>query len=340
MANNASSSSNSLVPVVVPESVSQDVNGKPSAGLENPSSVRNLKDLLKMTTQMVNAETDNFGSTDMESIEEKRIFLNNVLSTISVNVQEEMNNSINLLLDTNKSVEEHEYAFDVIEEYTDNIDYANDFQKLGGFQVFTPGLKSQHSTVRCKTAELIATLVQHNPYCQDKFMEEPSYINLLMSLVNTDPVDDVRVKALHALSGLVRHNVSAFWKFIDLGGSNLILEALKSSCNKLKTKAAFLVYSTCHMGNDVADMFVAKGLVEILCQIIVNMESLDDNYHELFLSALNQLLRMSPVKVKDICVKVENLNQALCKLRDSYPDDSTHQDEKDQILWLLETLTL
>lgn len=44
---------------------------------------------------------------------------------MSVNVHEEMNNSINILLDSNKSVEEHEYAFDVIEEYADNIDYAN-----------------------------------------------------------------------------------------------------------------------------------------------------------------------------------------------------------------------
>lgn len=44
---------------------------------------------------------------------------------MSVNVQEEMNNSINILLDAAKSAEEHEYAFDVIEEYIDNIDYAN-----------------------------------------------------------------------------------------------------------------------------------------------------------------------------------------------------------------------
>lgn len=76
----------------------------------------------------------------------------------------------------------------------------SDFQKLGGFQVFTPGLKSEHSTVRCKTAELIATLVQHNPYCQDKFSSEPTYIQMLMSLVETDPVDDVKIKAFHALS--------------------------------------------------------------------------------------------------------------------------------------------
>jgi len=44
---------------------------------------------------------------------------------MSVNVHEEMNNSINILFDSNKQVDEHEFAFDVIAEYVDNIDYAN-----------------------------------------------------------------------------------------------------------------------------------------------------------------------------------------------------------------------
>lgn len=44
---------------------------------------------------------------------------------MTVNVHEEMNNSINILLDSKKHVEELEYAFDVIAEYIDSIDYAN-----------------------------------------------------------------------------------------------------------------------------------------------------------------------------------------------------------------------
>lgn len=44
---------------------------------------------------------------------------------MTVNVHEEMNNSINIILDSKKKVEEIEYAFDVIGEYIDNIDYAN-----------------------------------------------------------------------------------------------------------------------------------------------------------------------------------------------------------------------
>ena len=61
---------------------------------------------------------------------QRKKFLSNVLSTMSVNVHEEMNNSINILFDNNKQADEHEFAFDVIAEYVDNIDYANGYKRF------------------------------------------------------------------------------------------------------------------------------------------------------------------------------------------------------------------
>lgn len=81
-----------------------------------------------------------------------------------------------------------------------NMFFSPDFQKLGGFQVIIPGLTSEHKTLRCKTSELISTVVQHNAYCQDKFMEEPKFIDLLIDLVKNDLIDEVRIKSLHAIS--------------------------------------------------------------------------------------------------------------------------------------------
>lgn len=44
---------------------------------------------------------------------------------MSVNVHEEINNSINILLDPNKEEKEYNYAFIVLGEYVDSIDFAN-----------------------------------------------------------------------------------------------------------------------------------------------------------------------------------------------------------------------
>jgi len=76
----------------------------------------------------------------------------------------------------------------------------SDFEKLGGFHIFLPCIRSEHPTVRIKTCELITTLVQHNPYCQEKFMENTNYLKALMSIVENDLNDEVRVKALSAIS--------------------------------------------------------------------------------------------------------------------------------------------
>lgn len=56
---------------------------------------------------------------------------------------------------------------------------------------------------------------------------------------------------LFNISGLVRHNVSVFWKFIGVEGIKVIVNSLKSNNEKLMIKSAFLIYSTCHMGNDI-----------------------------------------------------------------------------------------
>lgn len=73
-------------------------------------------------------------------------------------------------------------------------------------------------------------------------------------------------------------------------------------------------------------MFVDNGVVEIICSIIMEMENcLADYHHELFLSTLNQLLRLSPTKVKEICIKFEGLKLALLSLQKSYPSDSNYQ---------------
>ena len=73
-------------------------------------------------------------------------------------------------------------------------------------------------------------------------------------------------------------------------------------------------------------MYVDNGVVEIISSIIMGMEkNFESLHHELFLSTLNQLMRMSPVRVKEICGSLEDFKLALTSLRDSYSNDSKYQ---------------
>ncbi|XP_060848133.1 LOW QUALITY PROTEIN: uncharacterized protein LOC132927594 [Rhopalosiphum padi] len=262
-------------------------------------------------------------------------------------VHEEMNNSINILFENNKPVEELNFALDVIDEIINKIDYANEFVKLGGFHIFLPCFRSEHSSVRIKICNFIFKLVQNNPFCQNKFMENTNTIvntklQALMYLVENDNDYEVRTKALFAIYGLVHRNVSVFWQFIAHGGKDLILNSLQTSINKLKIKAVLLIFSTvCNMGNVVAELYIDNGVVEIISSIIMGMENIvDSNHHTLVLLTLNQFIHLSPVRVKEICSSVEDFKQALISLRDLYSNKSKYEATKEQILLLMEKLTL
>jgi len=73
-------------------------------------------------------------------------------------------------------------------------------------------------------------------------------------------------------------------------------------------------------------MYVDNGVVEIITSIIMGMEKkFEPFHHELFLSTLNQLIRLSPVRVKEICTSLEDFKLALTSLRDSYSNESRYQ---------------
>lgn len=75
-----------------------------------------------------------------------------------------------------------------------------DFHKIGGFHILPLLLLSRHVGLRWRTADLIATLTQNNPYCQNAVLDA-KLLPLLMKLLDDATEDEqVRVKALYALS--------------------------------------------------------------------------------------------------------------------------------------------
>ncbi|XP_060844727.1 uncharacterized protein LOC132924432 [Rhopalosiphum padi] len=266
-----------------------------------------------------------------------------ILSYKLNNVHKQMNNCINILLDNNKHVEELEFAIDVIAEFIINIDYANDFVKLGGLYIFLPCFRSEHPSVRIKTCEFLCRLVLNNQYCQNKFMENTNCFKLqvLMYMVENDNDDEVRVKALIAIYSLFRRNLPVFWQFIAHGGKDLIINSLKIPIDELTFKAVFIISFTCDMSNDVVELYIDNGVVEIISSIIMNMENnISSFHHELFLSTLNQFIRLSPVRVKEICSSVEDFGRAVTSLRVSYLNNLHSEVEMGDVLWLIRELNL
>lgn len=126
------------------------------------------------------------------------------LSSLSCNVIEELQKSIKVLsniidLRPDDDTSQHESALEKIADFVDNIDIANDFYKIGGFSIFGPCLNSPHSSIRWRAADVIAELAQNNPFCQERFLETGLF-PILLNMIDTDPAETVRIKALYAVS--------------------------------------------------------------------------------------------------------------------------------------------
>ena len=75
----------------------------------------------------------------------------------------------------------------------------SDFHKIGGFEILDQCVKHDSSDVRSLCLELIATLVQNNPYCQAAVLEA-KLLPTMLNILDNDDASSAKTKALYAIS--------------------------------------------------------------------------------------------------------------------------------------------
>lgn len=236
-------------------------------------------------------DTDDAGGVVMT--EDRRRWLEDALQGLSVNIVEELGKALRVLdpervLCTEEEPEEMENALEVIIDYVDSIDTARDFHKIGGYRILLPCLASPHTSLRRLTGELIATLMQNNPYCQAMALQE-AVLPALLKAIEEDADAGARSKALHALSCLVRsHSGARAALAAEAEGFSTLLRVIQSGDEKLRIKASFLLKNLCDEEPTFRDTFVNMGFVEQLVSM-VQAEAYVAS-HEFVLSALSTLV--------------------------------------------------
>ncbi|XP_043249447.1 hsp70-binding protein 1 [Colletes gigas] len=233
-----------------------------------PRQPRNLQGLLRFAMETSDSQGSANATTFNPMDKEKRQFLENMFSSLSCNVTEELQKNIKILsnvvdLGPDDDTSQYEIALESIADYVDNTDIANDFYKIGGFSIFGPCLNSPHSSIRWRTADVIAELAQNNPFCQEKLLETDLF-PILLTMIDTDPAEAARIKALYAISCIVRGHLVSL-KYMDINdGYSVLLRAMQSPVKKLQIKSAFFLCSLCNKENmnDLKLTLVNMGLVE------------------------------------------------------------------------------
>lgn len=266
--NNQDQNSSSVRPLSIegPSTSSNEPHLQPVPN--QPRQPSNLQGLLKYAMDAAQSEDANNKASVYPLDEEKKTFLKEALSSLTVNVIDELQKAVHTLSNVSNlriedDVTEYENALETIVDLVDRIDVANDVYKIGGFSVFKPCLNSSHSSIRWRMADIIAELAQNNPFCQEKLLEIKVF-PMLLHMIDKDSSEQARIKALYAVSCIVRGHPASLKYMAENDGYSVLLRAMQSSVEKLQIKSAFLLASLCNRedSNEVKSILTKMGFIE------------------------------------------------------------------------------
>jgi hypothetical protein len=160
-----------------------------------PRPPRDMDGLIKFCLEASRSEdAPAGGASTMEDMDpERRVWLQQALASMSVDVIKELAEAIKILETetvqdpnaTEDQVSEVEYAFECIGDWIGQLDMAMNFHQIGGFHSLNGCLESPHDTLRSGAANAIAELSQNNPYCQVNimFLKRPKIASVLYTRV-------------------------------------------------------------------------------------------------------------------------------------------------------------
>ncbi|CAN9505716.1 unnamed protein product [Ophioblennius macclurei] len=192
--------------------------------------------------------------------------------------------------------DERESAFELLSDLCENLDNARDLMTLGGLDLCVSRyLSHARSSLRWHAAEVIASCAQNMPQVQVHLLGIGTLPKLLQ-LTDSDPNPTVRVKALYAVSCLVREQEAGLQAFLSHDGFSVLMRGMQSQNEKLRTKSAFLLLNLLTSHPEQKGAVVSMGMVEQLISVLRTPHS---PFHEHVLGALCCLVEDFPQGIKD-----------------------------------------
>ncbi|KAF8486828.1 armadillo-type protein, partial [Russula ochroleuca] len=125
-------------------------------------------------------------------------------------------------------------ALDDLEMLVENIDNANDLEKLGMWEPLQDLLASPSDDMKVQALWVIGTAVQNNPAAQKAYLAIDPLPTILSYLSPLDASSQkLRSKAIYTLSGLLKHNAAAIAQFEAVGGWDTLRDAFSGTVSYL-----------------------------------------------------------------------------------------------------------
>ncbi|XP_047310994.1 hsp70 nucleotide exchange factor FES1 [Impatiens glandulifera] len=228
-----------------------------------------------------------------------------------------MRTAIDDLNNSSLPIDDHYRALQELLILVEPIDNANDLHKLGGLSVTIKFLSNSNTELRTMSAWILGKASQNNPVIQKQILELGGLIKLMEMVKSSLPEE--AIKALYAVSALIRNNELGRESFYAEAGVSLLQDILGNSSIdiRLRRKSVFLVAdlveSQIESENKVELPFFSNH--SFLKSVVDLMSSNDLDLQEKALVAIKNLLRLSTTEalvLKDLC----GLDDALKRMKE------------------------
>ncbi|XP_029015584.1 hsp70-binding protein 1 [Betta splendens] len=222
--------------------------------------------------------------------------------------------------------DEREAAFEMLSELCENLDNARDLMILGGLDLcVSQYLCHTQSGLRWRAAQLIASCAQNMPQVQLHLLSIGTLPKLLQ-LIDSDPHSTVRVKALYAISCLVREQEAGLQAFLSSDGFSVLMRGMQSENERLRTKSAFLLLNLLTAHPEQKDTVASMGMVQQLVSVLRTPHS---PFHEHVLGALCCLVEDCAQGLKDCMNPALGLEELLKQRITELQGKEENQEELD-----------
>lgn len=230
--------------------------------------------------------------------------------------------------------QEREGALELLADLCENMDNAADFCQLSGMHLLVGRyLEAGAAGLRWRAAQLIGTCSQNVAAIQEQVLGLGA-LRKLLRLLDRDSCDTVRVKALFAISCLVREQEAGLLQFLRLDGFSVLMRAMQQQVQKLKVKSAFLLQNLLVGHPEHKGTLCSMGMVQ---QLVALVRTEHSPFHEHVLGALCSLVTDFPQGVRECRepqLGLEELLRHRCQLLQQHEE---YQEELEFCEKLLQT---
>jgi formyltetrahydrofolate hydrolase len=213
--------------------------------------VKNLQGMLRWAQEHGDLPSNPGEVQEMsEEMKEKADFFYKAINSLTVDVVQKLKDAVITLQmdDSAENAEEKKLeALDTLEEMVDDLNFAEDFNKMGGLLLVSHALDSQFLSVQQQSAEIIALVVgNHEPLQQVAL--NMGLLRQLQTLLQSATGKGLVAKLLRAISATLNGNPMNSKIFTDGGGANLLADVLREHGDneRIVTKLSFLVSGLVH----------------------------------------------------------------------------------------------